>query len=203
MRHGETCHPDVFHGFESDVDLSELGYRQAAAVAPIIAAYRPDFICSSAMLRARMTAEPIAAACRLPLHVEPELHERKVGALVGLPAQPELGIWPDTLQRWTDGDTSYAPEGSESFDDLQRRLLPVWDRLTAANRDKSLVIVCHGIVCRVLLLSLLSGMTVADWGRLGRLHNVSISQLEGDGRDWQALQIAQVPPEVRELRKSG
>jgi 2,3-bisphosphoglycerate-dependent phosphoglycerate mutase len=118
MRHAETCRPDVFHGFESDAGLSEFGFRQAAGVAPVIARLRPDFIYSSAMLRARKTAEPIASACRLPLNVETELHERKVGQLVGSPAQPEVGIWPDTLRRWIDGDTSYAPEGAESYRDL-------------------------------------------------------------------------------------
>src|SRR5688500_3171343 len=112
MRHAETARPNVFHGFESDIDLSERGYRQAAAVAPVIASYRPDAVISSAMLRARRTAGPIAAACRLPLRAEPLLHERKVGGLTGLPVQSELGIWPDTLKRWIEGEPEYAPEGS-------------------------------------------------------------------------------------------
>ncbi|MCE9532119.1 MAG: histidine phosphatase family protein [Planctomycetes bacterium] len=199
----ETAIPGVFHGFESDIDLSELGYRQAAAAAPVIAAWKPEVIISSAMLRARRTAEPIAKACQLPLLVEPDLHERKVGNLVGSPAQPELGIWPDTLQRWVDGETSYAPEGSESFDDIRERVLPVWDRLTQTHADRSIVIVCHGIICRVLLLSLLANHTAADWARLGRVHNLSISELVGTGRDWRASRVFEVPSEVRELSKIG
>lgn len=199
MRHGETAQPNVFHGFESDVDLSERGYRQAAALAPVVATHRPDFVFSSNMLRARKTAEPIAQACGLPLRIEPLLHERRVGSLVGQPAQPELGIWPDTLKRWIDGDTAYSPEGAESFDDLQQRLLPVWERLTTDYQGGSLVIVCHGIVCRVLLLSLLTGYTVADWVRLGRITNASISELVGDGSHWRSTRIADVPPEVREI----
>ncbi len=202
MRHAESSRPDIFHGFESDVDLSELGCRQAMAVAPILAARRPDVICSSAMLRARHTAEPIAVACRLPLLVEPDLHERKVGALTGTPSQPEFGIWPDTLARWIAGDTSYAPHGSESFDDIQRRVLPVWDRLIAGCKDKSIVIVCHGIVCRVLLLSLVPDYTIADWRKLGRIANVSISELVGSGRNWQAVRIAEAP-EALQSRQTG
>lgn len=200
MRHAEACHPEVFHGFESDVDLSEWGYRQAAAVAPVIAGDRPDFIYASGMRRARETAGPIAKACGLSLQIEPDLHERKVGELVGSPAQPERGIWPDTLQRWIAGDTGYAPEGSESYLDIQRRVLPVWDRLIERHDGRSLVVVCHGIVCRVLLLSLLPNRTVADWKQLGRIENVSISDLAGSGRTWQASRIAEVPREVRELR---
>lgn len=126
MRHAQTARPDIFHGFESDSDLSELGYRQAQAIAPVVASFAPDVVISSGMLRARKTAEPIALACGKTLHIEPYLHERKVGSLVGTPAMPELGIWPDTLDRWIVGETSYSPEGAESYDDLQRRLLPIW-----------------------------------------------------------------------------
>lgn len=198
MRHAETARPDVFHGFESDVGLSQRGERQVIAAAPVIASYRPDAVYSSNMLRARLTAGPIAKASRLSLFIEPELHERKVGQLVGQPAQPELGIWPDTLKRWIDGDPHYAPEGAESYDAIQQRVLPIWDRVTTENADKSIVIVCHGIICRVLLLTLLN-MPVADWTKLGRMHNLSISELVGSGRTWRAERIAEVPKEVREI----
>lgn len=196
MRHAQTNPPDVFHGFESDADLSELGYRQAAAVAPIVAGYRPDVIISSGMRRARLTAEPIAQLCGLPLLIEPNLHERKVGALSGTPVAPEVGGWPDTVARWIAGETSYAPEGAESFDAVQARVVPIWDRLTSTHADKSIVVVCHGNVSRVLLLSLLKGHTVADWMKLGRIPNVSISELVGGGRDWEAVRIAKVPINV-------
>lgn len=198
MRHAETARPDVFHGFESDVGLSARGERQVVTIAPIVASYRPDVVYSSNMLRARLTAEPIARACRLPLYIEPELHERKVGQLVGQPAQPELGIWPDTLRRWSDGETGYAPDGAESFDAIRQRVMPIWDRVTTENDGKGIVIVCHGIICRVLLLTLLK-YPVADWMKLGRIYNVSISELVGSGRNWQAERIADVPKEVREL----
>lgn len=199
MRHAQTYPPDVFHGYESDADLSELGYRQAAAIAPIVAGYRPDVIYSSAMIRARRTAEPIAQLCNLPLLIEPDLHERKVGALSGTPVLPEFGGWPGTIERWVAGDTGYAPEGAESFDAVRARILPVWERVTSANAGKSLVIVCHGNVSRVLLLSLLKGYSATDWMKLGRTPNVSLTELVGSGRDWQALRIAEVPPEVRNL----
>jgi 2,3-bisphosphoglycerate-dependent phosphoglycerate mutase len=199
MRHAQTNPPDVFHGFESDADLSELGYRQAAVVAPVVAAYRPDVVISSGMVRARRTAEPIAQLCGLPLLIEPHLHERKVGALSGTPVQPELGGWPDTLNRWIAGDTSYAPEGAESFDAVQARVLPVWDRVTVTHSGKSIVIVCHGNVSRVLLLSLLKGYSVSDWMKLGKFPNISISELVGAGREWTAHRISEVPLEARDL----
>jgi broad specificity phosphatase PhoE len=149
------------------------------------------------MRRALDTAGPIARACGLGLRVEPDLHERRVGAMSGTPtaAGPD-GPWPSTLQRWMLGETGYAPPGAESFDDMRRRLLPAWQRVTGEAAGRTLVVVAHGVVCKVLLLSLLPGLGVADWQRLGPIDNVAVHELlRGDepGAAWQALRVNDRP----------
>ncbi len=201
LRHAQTDRPDVFHGYESDAGLSDLGYRQAAAIAPIIASLKPDCIWSSGMRRARLTAEPIALACGLPLHIEPELHERKVGILVGTPNSGEIGIWPATLKEWISGNTRAAQQDAESFDAIRDRVLPAWHRIMQGLDGRSVAIVAHGIVIRVLLLSLLEGYSVADWEKVGRIQNVSISEIIGSGENWKPVRIGEVPPEVQALSK--
>ncbi len=184
LRHGETAEPLVFHGAESDVGLSERGRRQAEAAAAALAPFGPVQITSSAMLRARDTAAPIARACGLALRVEPDLHERAVGALSGTPTNGSDGVWPDTLGRWIEGDTGYAPPGAESFDAIRDRVRPIWERLTAERSDQTQVIVAHGVVCKVLLVTLLPGVGVCDWRRLGPIHNVGVTELVGEGVVW-------------------
>jgi broad specificity phosphatase PhoE len=196
VRHAESANPLVFHGAESDVGLSPRGRRQAEAVAPVLAARAPDAVVSSAMRRALDTAGPIARACGLALRVEPALHERRVGALSGTPTRRGQGVWPDTLRRWLAGDTAFAPPGAESFDAIRTRVLPVWERLTAGTPgpgERTLVVVAHGVVCKVLLLSLLPGYTAADWHRLGPVPNVGVSELVGAGGDWEAVRVNEVP----------
>ena len=196
IRHAETARPGVFHGFESDTDLGPRGYRQAAALGPVVAALKPDVLVSSNMLRARRTAEAISRACGLPIQVEPQLHERKVGAMQGTPVQGHLGVWPDTLARWVAGETWYAPDGMESFDQVRDRVLPVWDRVTRENQGKTIAVVAHGIVSRVIILSVVEGYNAADWPRLGRIANASVSEVVGSGRTWRAGRIGHVPDEV-------
>ena len=75
-------------------------------------------VVSSAMRRAVDTAAPIAAACGVPHHLEPDLHERRVGAMAGQPFALHDGPWADTLANWTAGNTAFTTEGAESFDDL-------------------------------------------------------------------------------------
>jgi broad specificity phosphatase PhoE len=147
------------------------------------------------MRRALDTAGPIARACGLPLRVEPDLHERRVGVLSGTPSGLRDGPWPQTLRRWVAGETGYATAGAESFDDIRDRVLPIWERLTIQHEGKTLVVVAHGIVCRVLLLSVLPGWTVADWPRLGPIRNVAVHELlrEAAGAPWRALRINEVP----------
>jgi probable phosphoglycerate mutase len=198
LRHAESANPLIFHGAESDVGLSERGLRQAEAVADVIAAWQPDRIVSSGMRRALDTAAPIARACGLSFEVEAQLHERRVGALSGTPTQRSEGVWPDTLKRWLAGDVHYAPDGAESYVDIVGRVLPIWQRLTSGP-GQTLVIVAHGIVCKVVLLNVLAGYTIEDWQRLGPIYNVGVTELHSGTGKWQAVRLNEVPEEVKRL----
>lgn len=201
MRHAQTDRPTIFHGYESDADLSELGFRQAAALAPIIAAQKPVAIISSGMKRARLTATPMAKLCGLPLRIEEQLHERKIGELVGTSTLGEFGDWHDTLAEWSKGNTAATSPGAESFDQVRDRVLPVWERLLSEFAGKSIAIVAHGIVCRVLLLSWLPGYSARDWLRVGRIPNASISEVVVHEGKREAVRIAEIPPEIEKLGK--
>jgi broad specificity phosphatase PhoE len=192
LRHAETTHPHVFNGAESDVPLSPRGERQARAIAPVLAALAPDALVSSGMQRALQTAAPIAQACGLEVRVEPDLHERRVGELQGRTNEQTGGLWTRTLDRWRAGDLAFAPPGAESFLDVQRRVLAVWNRLTTEFAGRTAVIVAHGHVCRVLLLSLLPGLSVDRWEDLGPIRNVAVTELVHSGESWQALRLNQL-----------
>jgi broad specificity phosphatase PhoE len=112
--------------------------------------------------------------------------------LSGTPNQDPDGPYPQTLRRWLAGDTGYAPEGAESYDELRARVLPVWGRLTDGPGE-TLAVVCHGMVIRTLLLNILPGMGLADWHRLGKIHNVGITELVREAGAWRALRISEVP----------
>ncbi len=183
VRHAETATPGLFHGAESDVGLSARGRRQADAAAAWYAGRRPTAVVSSGMRRAVDTAAPIAAACGVPHVVEPELHERRVGALSGTAFALTEGPWADTVRRWTAGDTAYTTDGAESFDELRARLIPAWERVATRFAGERVVVVAHGVVCKVLLLSVVDGRGPADWHAVGRVLNLAGCELRrADGR---------------------
>lgn len=80
LRHGETDHNRTGRAQgHLDVPLNDRGLAQARAVAPVIAAFRPQWIVSSDLARARVTAETVAAHCDLAVRTDPRLREFAVG----------------------------------------------------------------------------------------------------------------------------
>jgi 2,3-bisphosphoglycerate-dependent phosphoglycerate mutase len=196
VRHAEVFTPTLFHGAESDVELGEHGHRQAAAAAEWFAALKPTVVVSSAMRRAIQTAAPVALGCGVPHLQEPLLHERRVGDWSGQPHKDYDHIWTETLARWQAGETGFSPTGIESFDAIRDRTLPVFRRVVEAHPGGRVVIVAHGVVCKVLLLSLLRGYTAADWTKIGRAKNLAVSELIPDAGTWTARQLLVIPSPV-------
>ena len=199
LRHAETATPHVFHGAESDEVLSDLGGRQAEALGEWFVAQRTTAVVSSAMRRAVATAAPVVRRCGVPHLIEPGFHERRVGDFCGREFSEVEVPWHQTVARWTAGDTAYTTPGAESYDDLRARLLDAWRRTVAAHAWARLLIVAHGIVCKVLLLELLDGQGPAAWGRLGKVPNVAVSCLRPTAGGYEAPSLLAVPEPVSRL----
>jgi len=191
IRHAETSAPDVFHGAESDIGLSDWGQRQAALLAEYLKTQGPTALYCSAMERAIATAQPVAAACGLGFTIIPRLHERKIGPLSGLSREDGWAIYAESKKRWMAGDLEFTHEGGESFAAIRRRVLPVVEVIAARHRGQTAVVIAHGIVIRVLLLTLLDHLEPTDFDRIA-IDSASINDLRRDGHHWRAHALNQV-----------
>ena len=191
LRHAETAAPDRFHGSESDVGLGPRGFEQAEAAGPLVAGARPVAAYSSAMLRARQTLEPIARACGLDPVAMPELHERRMGALSGMPIIDGRDAYLAAMARWKAGDLDAAHEGGESYAQIRDRVVPALEGLAARHERETIVVVAHGVVIRVLLCHLLDGGP----GRFDGygIDFVAVNDLRHDGRTWRGAALNGVP----------
>ncbi|AMY69317.1 histidine phosphatase family protein [Frigidibacter mobilis] len=86
LRHGETAHnrAGIIAG-ATDVPLNAAGLAQAEMAAELLAEAGIAAIWCSPLIRARVTAETVAARLGLPLRVLPGLAERNWGAWEGQP----------------------------------------------------------------------------------------------------------------------
>src|SRR5262245_40249546 len=88
IRHGEA-HSNVeavIGGMQGDRGLTERGIAQAEALARRLAdgEIAADVLYASTLPRARMTAELVAEALKLPINWDDELHELRPGEADGL-----------------------------------------------------------------------------------------------------------------------
>lgn len=161
VRHGQTRHnADGRVQGRADIPLSDVGQRQAAALAAVLAAEPIAAVVSSPLRRARDTAAAIAAAHGLAVLVEPELVEMDVGVMEGLSGAQMRSQYPDVLKRWLEpGGTAVPLPGGESLAAVQERAWQAVSRLRERFPDGTVVAVTHnfviaGIVCRALGLPL-------------------------------------------------
>lgn len=195
VRHGESLSnvEERVQG-QADVDLSDLGRSQAAAVAAWsrgLADAQPDRpieeIWSSPLRRARHTADAIAAALGLPVHVEEGLSELHAGIFQGHLWADLESQFPEEVARWRSGDVDYQIPGGESRAELAARGHQALHALAARNVT-GMIVVAHGGILTAALGSLLGRehpllATAAQrpFTKLPALANASLTLLEWPG----------------------
>lgn len=180
LRHAVTAAPDHFHGAESDVGLGPRGVEQARRVASRIAAERPDAVYSSGMRRAAETAQAIAEACGLTPLEWPDLHERKMGPMSGIPRAEGWSTYQETKSHWIAGRLEFTHEGGESFSAMSDRAVAAFRALLDREAGRTIVVVAHGVINRVLLASMVDGHSHADFDRIS-IDFVGVHDLRWDG----------------------
>lgn len=136
-----------------DVNLSELGTRQSAAVgnwfSQLACNERPEVILTSPYARARKTAEIIACQANISHEVilDERLREKEFGQLDRL---TKLGIearFPqEAKSRAAVGKFYYRPPSGESWCDVILRLRSAFDTICLRYAGKRVLIVSHQVV---------------------------------------------------------
>ena len=88
-------------------------------------------------------------------------------------------------RRWIAGDLEHTHPGGESYADIRRRVIPIFEELVARHHGETIIVVAHGVVIRVILTSLVDGFQPADFDRIA-IDFASINDLAVDGTRWTA-----------------
>ncbi len=144
IRHGETALNATAVVQPSDTPLNGRGKRQAQLLADHLAELGVAHVVASDLLRAAMTAEPIALATSSSVEHTPLLQERNFGDIRGTPyAELDRDIFAQ----------GYEPPNGESVEVFDRRVREAWAYVveTRQRLDGTLAVVTHGLVCGSLL----------------------------------------------------
>ena len=151
LRHGQTplSIAKRFSGI-GDPDLTDLGRAQAAAAAERLRTAGADVVVCSPLARARQTAEAVATAAGLALHVEDDLRETDFGDWEGYTFAEVMTQWPTEMSAWL-ADTAVAPPYGESFETTALRVRAARDRVLATYAGQTVVLVSHVTPIKTLL----------------------------------------------------
>ena len=168
VRHGETEGNRERIMQRPDIPLSETGMHQARLLAARLEKEGIVHILSSDLLRALMTAEPLALRLGLTVETTPLLQERNFGDLRGTP-YAQLPGDPFALD--------FVPPNGESWETFHERVAEAFALVCARRREieGNLVVITHGLVCRAVLSRHVPGVSPEA---IERLDNTSVSVLE-------------------------
>jgi len=174
VRHGESegNAARVFTG-QTDSPLTARGRQQADVVARELAKVKFDRIVSSDLSRTRDTARVIAKPHGIEVEIVPDLREIDVGDRTGKTFDETRG-----LPSWND-DGFVAWPGGETLERVLSRTLGAIERLTRESPGKTILVVGHGGVNRILLSHFLGILPRLDRTPGG---NTNISVVHTDGK---------------------
>lgn len=178
LRHGESewNRAGLYQG-QADAPLSEQGVRQAAALAERLRHEPFDYIFTSPLQRAALTAEAVAQFHpAVPFIREPAIMEIHHGEWQGLHVDVVRERFADGLREWRIHPTRAQMPGGESFSNVLKRVLDFKERLLREYADKIVLVSTHDVVVKILVADAL-GM---DMDRMNRIWvtNASISVIE-------------------------
>lgn len=152
-RHGltERSVPEQHLGQRIDAPLSAAGRAQAEHLAARLAGLPFDRIVASPLVRARQTAEIVAAG--RPVDADPRLAEMDYGAWEGYTYEEIAKRDGVFRRRWeADPETLACPGGESGADVAARALAFLADELAASQqRERTILAVAHSSLNRILL----------------------------------------------------
>ena len=125
----------------SEAQLTDLGRQQAAEMAEKVAATNVSLILCSPLERARDTARIVAGRTGVPVMMEPRLIEQDFGAYEGRSVE-------DEEYRTNRENLFFRFPGGETTAQLIARAYAVLEDVQRKYRDRSVLLVTHGCLCR-------------------------------------------------------
>jgi phosphoserine phosphatase len=188
-RHGhvEGINPRRFRGREN-IPLTDHGGAQAEAAARRIAElWKPDDVLTSPLDRCVTTGAAIAKACNTPNRALDSLMEIDYGEWQWKTHDEIRQTLPALYATWRKTPHLFRFPQGESLQDLVARVGDAIRYVLEEHRDRTVVLVGHNTVCRVLMMQVLDQPLSAYW----RLHfkPCGISEVEFVGNAPRVLRI--------------
>jgi len=157
VRHGQTAwnKEEIFRG-RTDVPLDETGLKQAELVGEYFQGMEIDAIYSSPLSRALQTAQKIAQFNDLKVQPLPGIIDMSFGKWEGRPHQEIREKDSKTYRQWVEEPHLVRLPGGEGLNDVRVRAMAALEEVMRKHPEKTLVLVSHRVICKVLICAILN-----------------------------------------------
>lgn len=183
VRHGQSLGnaARVLLG-HTDLDLSELGYRQARATADAMRDFQIDIIYSSDLKRAYNTALAHAEPRGIPVLPDERLRESYLGEWENKSADWCAEHYPvDFSECWIKRFGTFRFPGGESTGEVGERIYRRVLEICRENPEKNILIVSHSVAIRSFFVRVMGASPEEAGERVPSPANASYSVCEFDG----------------------
>jgi broad specificity phosphatase PhoE len=156
VRHGQTSwnREEIFRG-RTDIPLDETGLKQAELAGEYLKEAEIDAIYSSPLSRALETAERIARFHNLKIQPLEGIIDMSFGNWEGQAHQEIRKNDSETYRRWREEPHLVRLPDGESLDDVRMRSMAALGEVTRKHPGKTLILVSHRVVNKVLICGIL------------------------------------------------
>jgi phosphoserine phosphatase len=181
VRHGHTTlnDGDRFRG-RTDTPLSEQGLLESELAAKAVAArWNLSAVYTSAVSRARMTAQAIGAPFGLDAVDEPGILDMDWGDWTGRSFAEVSEKYPELYRTCFDHPSAFSAPGGQSFEQLRAQSVATIKAIAERHDGEAVAIVTHTVNIRLILIGCLEMPTDSFW-RI-RQGTCAINALESEG----------------------
>jgi broad specificity phosphatase PhoE len=180
-RHGETVWnvDKVFRG-RADVNLDEVGTKQAELLGKYLSDWKLEAIYSSPLKRALNTANIIARYQTVSVCIAEGLIDFDFGEWQSLPEQEVKRLYPAVLDEWHNNPHKAKMPGGESLEAVTGRAVEVVYDIISRHQG-NVLLVSHRVVVKVLICYLLGLDNSHFWNINQDVCGITIFQY-ADGR---------------------
>lgn len=181
VRHGHSvANKEEFFGGQTDVDLTDIGEKQAQLVANYVAQnYHIDGVYCSTLLRAFKTAEQIAKPLGCRVQQDKRLCEFFGGKWEGMSFAEIKRQYPTEYGMWCNDPDRVRPPMGETAQEVQNRSYLALKDIAEQNDGKTVVVVSHKGTIRCLQC-LWETRPIEDINKCQWLSNCSVSEIVYD-----------------------
>ncbi len=157
IRHGyvEGISPERFRGL-TELHLTEIGLKQASATRDrIVESWKLEAIYSSPLVRCLKTGQIIGEPMGLRPVVISELRDIDYGDWQGRLFAEVEAQWPDLMRTWRTAPQKARIPGAETLEAVHKRVTRWLESILVTTKDRTVAIIGHDSVNRVLLLHVL------------------------------------------------